>query len=363
MEANGDSPPSATDPPGGSAAASDTTSAEVQGRSAPPTMREVGALAGVSAMTVSRVLHEDPRVLPQRRNRVLLAINELGYRRNELARALRTGGRSGMVGLSVTNLANPFYSQLALGVESVIAESGFKLVLGNTGEDVNRERQLVSDFAARRVDGILVVPAGNQQTHLTASSLNSLPVVLCARPPIDIDSDYVVLDDIGGAKEATRWLIEGGHDRIGFLGPPAAWTSAERLRGFHQAMAEAGLGVDKNWICCAQRDVASAEAAAKTMLSRSNAPTALFCANSRSTIGAYRALRTLSRRITLAGFDDFELADTLEVPLAIVSYDTEELGRIAARMLLERMTGPVGNALPPRRVVVPTTLHKYGHVD
>lgn len=336
-----------------------TASVETQTRTGPPTMREVGALAGVSPMTVSRVLQDDPRVLPETRDRVLGAIGKLGYRRNELARTLRTGRGSGMVGLTVTNLANPFYSQLALGVESVIAESDLKLVLGNTSDDVDRERQLVSDFAARRVDGILVVPAGDRQSHLSASSLKSLPVVLCARPPIDITSDYVVLDDIGGARNATRWLIDAGHHRVGFLGPPAMWTSAERLRGFHEAMAGAGLDIDEGWIRCAQRDVATAETAATAMLSMQTAPTALFCANSRNTIGAYRAARKLSRDVTLAGFDDFELADTLEVPLAIVSYDAEELGRIAARMLIERMSGPAGKAIPPRGVVLPTSLHDY----
>lgn len=323
-------------------------------------MRDVGARAGVSAMTVSRVLHKDPRVLPQTRDRVLAAVDELGYRRDELARTLRVGGGSGMVGLVVTNLANPFYSQLALGVESELAKSNLKLVLGNTGEDVDRERRLVSDFASRRVDGLLVVPAGTRQTHLSASSLKSLPVVLCARPPIDLDADCVVLDDVGGARNATRWLIDSGHRRIGFLGPPAQWTSAERLRGFHEAMDAAGLDVDERWVCCTQRDVASAEAVATQVLSMPQAPTALFCANSRNTIGAYRARRTLARHVSLAGFDDFELADIIEGPLAIVSYDTEELGRRAARMLIDRM-GQSGQAAPPRRVVLPTTLHEYDH--
>jgi LacI family transcriptional regulator len=333
---------------------------EGKNRAKPATMRDVSALAGVSAMTVSRVLHQDPQVLPPTRERVLKAVNELGYRRNELARTLRVGGGSAMVGLVVTNLANPFYSQLALGVESEIAEKNLTLVLGNTGEDIDRERHLISDFASRRVDGLLVVPAGDTQTHLSASNLKSLPVVLCARPPIDINVDCVVLDDVGGAFNATRWLIDSGHQRIGFLGPPAQWTSAERLRGFRQAMAYAALDVNEKWVRCTQRDVVSAEVAANQMLSMPHPPTALFCANSRNTIGAYRARRKLSRDVALAGFDDFELADTIEGPLAIVSYDTEELGRRAARMLLDRMA-EVGQATAPQRVVLPTTLRTFDH--
>lgn len=324
------------------------------------TMRDVGALAGVSAMTVSRVLHQDPQVLAPTRDRVLEAVSELGYRRNELARTLRVGGGSAMVGLVVTNLANPFYSQLALGVESEIAEKNLTLVLGNTGEDIDRERHLISDFASRRVDGLLVVPAGDTQTHLSASILKSLPVVLCARPPIDINVDCVMLDDVGGARNATHWLIDSGHQRIGFLGPPAQWTSAERLRGFREAMSDAGLNVNNTWVRTTQRDVAAAEAAATEMLSMPHPPTALFCANSRNTIGAYRARRKLSRVVALAGFDDFELADTVEGPLAIVSYDTEELGRQAARMLINRMS-EAGQVTAPQRVVLPTTLRTFDH--
>lgn len=328
--------------------------------SGPPTMKEVAARAGVSAMTVSRVLHEDPRVLPNTRRMVLNAIDELGYRRNELARSLRVGRTTGMVGLVVTNLANPFYSQLALGVESVVAERGLKVVLGNTNDDVDNEMQLVDDLVARRVDGMIVVPAGRKQGHLSPAAVNGTPVVLCARPPIDIAADCVLLDDLGGAKAAVEWLLRAGHTRVGFLGPPAVWTSAERLTGFRQAMADAGLVVDDRLVKSDQRDVATAERAAAELLALPDAPTAIFCANSRNTIGVYRAKRHLRAEVTVAGFDQFELADMLEMPLAVVAYDTEEMGREAARMLIARLdAGPLGTA-PARRVSMPTRLVAYG---
>jgi LacI family transcriptional regulator len=324
--------------------------------SGPPTMKEVAARAGVSAMTVSRVLHEDPRVLPNTRRMVLTAIDELGYRRNELARSLRVGRTTGMVGLVITNLANPFYSQLALGVESVVAGRGLKVVLGNTNDDVDNERQLVGDLVARRVDGIIVVPAGRDQTHLAPAAVNGTPVVLCARPPIDISADCVLLDDLGGARAAVEWLLRGGHRRIGFLGPPAVWTSAERLRGFHDTMAEAGIAVEPRFVRSDQRDVAAAEKAATELLGMPDAPTAFFCANSRNTLGVYRAMRHLRTEVTVAGFDQFELADMLEMPLAVVAYDTEEMGREAARMLIARMDAGAATSEPARRVVVPTKL-------
>jgi len=324
-------------------------------------MRNVAAEVGVSAMTVSRALRGDPTVLPETRERVLAVAAQLGYRRNELARSLRVGGSSGMVGLVVTNLANPFYAQLALGVETVSAARGMKVVVSNTGDDVERERELVNDLAARRVDGMVVVPAGQDQRHLDPGRLGGVPVVLVARPPLSIDVDCVLLDDFGGAREATSRLVGDGHRRIGFLGPPAAWTSAERLRGFRAAIAEAGLPLDDTLIRGGQREVAAAEAAARELLGLEDAPTAFFCANSRNTIGAYRALRAGGFRRALSGFDDFELADMLDLPVRVVAYDTGAMGREAAELLMHRIdAGGSGTDLPPRRVVLPTNVVEYG---
>lgn len=327
-----------------------------------PTMRNVAARVGVSAMTVSRALRDDPTVLPETRAKVLAAARELGYRRNELARSLRTGGTSGMVGLAVTNLANPFYAQLALGVETVIGRLGMKVVVSNTGDTVARERELVNDLAARRVDGIVVVPAGSDQRHLDPARLGGVPVVLVARPPRHIDVDCVMLDDFGGAREATSRLLADGHQRIGFLGPHAAWTSAERLRGFTAAFADAGLALDDRLVRGNQRDVAAAEAAARELLALEYGPTAFFCANSRNTIGAYRALRAGGFRRALCGFDDFELADMLDLPVRVVSYDTGVMGQKAAEMLAERIEATRGGAAgaPTRRIVLPTKVLEYG---
>lgn len=327
-------------------------------------MRNVAAHVGVSAMTVSRALGGDPTVLPETRERVLAAAQQLGYRRNELARNLRVGGPSGMVGLVVTNLANPFYAQLALGVETITARRGMKVVVSNTGDDVGRERELVNDLAARRVDGIVVVPAGQDQRHLDPERLGGVPVVLVARPPLSIQVDCVILDDFGGAHEATSRIVGDGHRRIGFLGPPAAWTSSERLRGFRAALAEAGLLLDNRLVRGDQRDVAAAETAARELLALEDPPTAFFCANSPNTIGAYRAVRAGRLECALSGFDDFELADMLDLPVRVVAYDTGAMGRRAAELLLDRIDGEGDEtASAARRVVLDTTVVDYGLGD
>jgi LacI family transcriptional regulator len=323
-----------------------------------PTLRDVAELAEVSPMTASRALRDDRGVSAATRDRVLAAAASLGYLRNEAARNLRLGRSDGLIGLVVTNLANPFYSQLALGVEAAVAERGMRVMLGNSGEDSARERQLVQDFASRRLDGLVVVPATHDHTHLGPGLLRGMPVVLAASPPVKVDLDAVLLDDFAGTWEAVRSLIAEGHRRIAFLGLPAAtWTGSERYRGYCAALEEADLPIDPRLSSHRQRDVETARHATDALLDLDDPPTAVFGANNRNTIGAYRAIRARAASVALAGFDDFEFADLLEMPLTVVSYDPGELGRRAAQLLCERVADD--SAAAPRRVLVPTRLISY----
>ncbi|MGW7043318.1 LacI family DNA-binding transcriptional regulator [Streptomyces avermitilis] len=323
-------------------------------------MRDVAAQAGVSAMTVSRVLKGDPRVSDRSRALVLAAVEELGYRLNETARSLRVGG-SGLIGLVVTNIANPFYSRLALGVQEVAGEHGLRVLLANTGEDTDREQELVDDLLARQVDGIVLVPAGTGQGPLALVAARNMPLVLASRPPLGIDADCVLVDDFGGARDATARLIAAGHRRIGFLGnPPALYTGAERFRGYWAAHEEAGLEPDELLVRRGLRDPATAQKAAQELLDGPDAPTALFCTNNRLTQGAVRAVRSSARTTALAGFDNFDLADVLGIPLTIAAYDPDEVGRRAARMLIDRIRPSSDHPLPARRTVVPTHVIEYG---
>ncbi|MEV0523880.1 LacI family DNA-binding transcriptional regulator [Streptomyces sp. NPDC050439] len=333
----------------------------------PPTLRDVAERVGVSAMTASRALRDDPRVLPSTRERIRVAAAELGYRPNEVARSLRLGRGTGLVGLVVTNLANPFYSRFALGVDSVIAGDGFKTVIGNTGQDLDAERELVADLVARRVDGIIAVPAAADQRHLAAAAADGVPVVLASRPPEGFDADCVLVDDFGGARAATARLIVRGHRRIGFLGsPPAVYTGTERLRGYAAALAAHGIRFDEDYVRQGQTEPREARRAAAELLALPEPPTALFCSNNRNTIGAFRALRASGTDTALAGFDDFELADALGLPLTLVAYDSDEIGRAAGRLLADRMRGRESDPGrkpaegPARRVVTPTSLVEYG---
>ncbi len=333
-------------------------------RSNGPTLRDVAGRAGVSAMTVTRALRDDPRVSPETKERVLAAVAELGYRPNAVARSLRLGRASGLVGLVVTNLANPFYSRLALGLDSVVGEHGLKTVIGNTGQDLDAERDLVADLVTRRVDGIIAVPAESDQRHLAAAAAQGVPVVCASRPPSGFEADHVLVDDFGGARDATERLLAQGHRRIGFLGPPpAVYTSTERLRGYRAALTDAGLPADDRYVRQGPQDTAEAARAASALLALTDPPTALFCSNNRNTIGAVRAVSTAERDIALAGFDDFELADLLGRPLTVVAYDSDELGRAAGRLLVDRLHQPADTPTTPRRTVLPTRPLQYGAPD
>jgi LacI family transcriptional regulator len=312
-------------------------------------------------MTVSRVLHDDPRISEGTKRRVRAAVRELGYLRNDTARNLRIGRGAGAVGLVVSNLANPFYSQLALGVGEVAERQALTVMLVNSAGDTEREKRLIADLTSRRVVGIIIAPAGDDHRPLAASALQGTPVVLVARPPSGIAADCVLVDDFAGTQEACSRLIARGHSRLGFVGLPATvWTGAQRFKGFRAALAEAGIRLERRYVRYQESDVAAAEKTVRSLLTIKDPPTALFAANNRNMIGALRAVGRTGSPTALAGFDDFELADMLDLPLIVVTYDAMALGREAARLLLDRV-GPGGPDLPPRKVIMPTTVIEYGH--
>ncbi len=335
-----------------------------------PTVREVAKRAGVSPMTVSRTLAGGINVRPELQQRVMAAVEELGYHRDENARSIRPGQTSGLIGVAITNIANPYYGTFALGVEEEAALSGRRILLGNTSEDPAREAQLVSDFMGRRVEGLIVVPTSSSGHHLEQAQRSGVPVVLASRRIPDLDVDSVVLQDELGAYEGTRALIEAGHRRIGYMGNTRGmYTGAHRFAGYARALHEAGLPVDEEIVFAGQQGIDDSLEAARKLLDVRPAVTAIFCANNRNAIGA---AKELGRRISkgtaqpaslpeMLSFDDFELSDLLPVPVSVVDHDPREVGRLAAKLLLERLTGQGPRGV--RELEVPVRLHMRGRRD
>ncbi|WP_033219476.1 LacI family DNA-binding transcriptional regulator [Kitasatospora phosalacinea] len=324
-------------------------------RGARPTMKDVAAAAGVGLKTVSRVVNGESGVTPEMAARVRAAIEALGFRRNDSARLLRTG-RTASVALLLEDISDPFSSALSRAVEQVAATEGCLLFTGSSGEQPHREQELALAFCARRVDGLIVVPAGDDHGYLLPEVESGTPVVFLDRPG-SIDADAVLSDNAGGAKAGTAHLIAHGHRRIGFIGDlPSIHTAAERARGYREAMAEAGLPVDERWIDCGPTDRARVAAAVHRLTTGPDAVTALFTANNRVTLAALHHLPA-ARRPALVGFDDLELADLLTPALTVVAQDPVALGALAARRLFDRLAG---ESAPPARLELPTLLIPRG---
>ncbi|MDX2644064.1 LacI family transcriptional regulator [Streptomyces sp. NBC_00510] len=310
-------------------------------------MKDVAARAGVGLKTVSRVVNEEPGVTEDTISRVQAAIDALGFRRNDSARLLRKG-RTASIGLVLEDLADPFYSPLSRAVEDLARAHSTLLFTGSSAEDADREQELVLAFCARRVDGLVIVPASEDHRYLEPEIAAGVATVFVDRPAGGIDADVVLSDNAGGTREGVAHLIAHGHRRIGFIGDlPRIHTAAERLRGYREAMAAAGLPVHEGWVSCGPTAPDRVRAAVESMLSGPEPVTALFAGNNRITVTAVRVLADRPSVVALVGFDDFELADLLRPAVTVVAQEPGQLGRTAAGLLFQRLDGSAG---PPKRV-------------
>jgi LacI family transcriptional regulator, galactose operon repressor len=306
-------------------------------------MLDVAALAGVGLTTVSRVVNDKPGVSPATTARVRAAIEQLDYRHDMHASILRRSNRkTATIGLVLEDVANPFMSALHRAVEDCARARGMLVFAGSCDEDGGREREFISALRTRRVDGIIVVPAGPDHSYLLPELRVGTAIVFVDRPPRFLDADSVTSDDRGGTLMAVSHLVEQGHRRIAYLGADLAIATAEaRLQGYVDGLAAHGLAFDSALVRTGLRSVEDAELCVTEIVADRDAPTAVLSAQNYFTIGAYKALRSLGlqQRIALVGFDDFPLAEMLDPPVTVVAHDPVELGRAAAQMLLRRLDG------------------------
>ena len=324
-------------------------------------MREVAALAKVSIKTVSRVVNAEAGVSPSLARRVMAAAERLDYRHNMTASSLRrSNGRSATIGVVLEDVSNPFSSALHRSIEDVAVQRGVLVLAGSSDEDEEREQQLVSAFASRRVDGLIIQPSSHDHSYLQAERKAGTAMVFVDRPPSFLDADTVLTDNAAGVRRGVRHLVEQGHRRIGYLGDlHTIMTAAERHRGYVEEMAAARIELDESLVRLDLRGIEKAEQATLEMLEGSRPPTALFTGQNLVTIGAFRALRKLKlhNRIALIGFDDILLADLLEPGITVIAQDPTAIGRTAAEVLFRRLDG---QRSPSEHHVVRTTMIKRG---
>ena len=309
-----------------------------------PTMKDVATRAGVALKTVSRVVNDEPGVTPETASRVRNAINDLGFRRNDSARLLRKG-QTASIGLIMEDIGDPFYSALSRAVEDVAHWNGSLLFTGSSDEDPQREQELVLALCARRVDGLIVIPASGDHRYLLPEIAAGVASVFVDRPAGMIEADAVLADNIGGSHAGVTHLIRQGHRRIAFIGDdPDIYTAVQRHQGYRDAMTEAGLDVDPSWVSMAKPTPDGIRGALAAMLAGPSPVTALFCGNNRTTILALREIAHAGRRLALVGFDDFEFADLLTPGVTVVAQNPAEMGRRAAELLFGRLAGTRGPA-------------------
>jgi LacI family transcriptional regulator len=306
-------------------------------------MREVAALAKVSIKTVSRVVNGESGVSPSLARRVLAASERLNYRHNLTASSLRrSDGRSDTIGVVLEDVANPFSSALHRAIEDVAVQRGVLVLAGSSDEDGERERKLVSAFASRRVDGLIIQPASHDHSYLLTERRAGTPIVFVDRPPAFFDADTVLTDNAAGVRRGVRHLVALGHQNLAYLGDlHTIATAAERYRGYVEELANQKIEVDERLVRLDLHGIEKAEAAATELLGYSQPPTALFTGQNMVTVGAFRALRGLGlhERVALIGFDDILLADFLEPGITVIAQDPTAIGRTAAEQIFRRLDG------------------------
>jgi LacI family transcriptional regulator len=322
------------------------------------TIRDVAHHAGVSVTTVSHVVNNTRPVEPETQARVRVAIEELGYRPNLLARGLRRR-KTNTIGLLVPDNSNPFFAEVARAIEDTGFEQGYSVILCNSDMNEAKQDAYLSVLLAKQVDGLLLISSGDSPDPVRRIMQAGVPVVVVDRELGDLPVDQVLVDNEQGGYLAGCHLVALGHTRIGYIaGPSDIRPSRGRVEGLQRALREAGLELDPEAIARGDGRYAGGERAMRELLARGGNLTAVFAYNDLMAIGAVAALRRAGLRvpedISVIGFDDIPQAATTVPAITTVAQPTADLGRVSARLLLDRLTAD--SEWEPSRVLLQTSL-------
>ncbi|WP_433018562.1 LacI family DNA-binding transcriptional regulator [Kribbella sp. CA-294648] len=306
-----------------------------------PTISDVAGRAGVSTATVSRALNGKSTVDPDLVARVRQAADELGYQPNGPARNLRRQ-EAAVVALIISDVENPFFTAIARGVEDVAHEVGYSVVLCNSDENAAKESRYIDVAIQERVAGVILSPTGTA-TSVEKLTQRGTAFVAVDRPLPGQASDVVLVDTRLAARQATAHLIEQGYRRIGCItGPSGVRTADDRLAGYRDALKAARLRSTTKLVRRTEYKAAGAHRAAQELLDQPEPPDALLVANSAMAVGVLQALQEHGirpgRQVGIVAFDDAPWAELLDPPLTVVAQPAYEIGTVAARLLLARIT-------------------------
>ncbi len=313
------------------------------------TMKDVARLAGVSIATVSATVNGSAFVSPELRARVTEAIHQLGYAPDGVARSLKMG-RTQLIGLIVADITNAFFTELVHVIEAAMQDAGYSVLLCDTDEDFEKERNYLRILQTHRVDGVILAPTGSGEAYHDLKALSErLPLVLVDRALPQLGLDAVTVDSFSGAYEATSHLLDLGHRKVATItGPHHLAPARDRLNGFRAALEERGLEVRSDFIRSGSFRELEAMEAARELLSNPDRPSAVFVANNHMMIGVMRAIAGLQlncpRDVSVLGIDDFPWANAFTPRLTVVRQPVEQIGRAAVRLLLARIAGSAEQA-------------------
>ena len=322
------------------------------------TIYDVAKKANVSAMTVSRVINNTGRISEKTRQKVKRVMEELNYVPNSMARSLVLQ-ETKILSLLITDITNPFYTTLARGAEDAAKQFGYRLLLCNSDENLDKEKDYVDMILSTRVDGVLFAPAGDSsREHLEKLAQHNVPFVMIDREVPGITSDMIVGNSKDGARQLVEHLIGLGHRRIALInGPHDISTARDRQAGYIEALRLNGIEEDPELIAEAGYKTFDAVPLLERWLRMTDRPTAVFAANNFLALGIIRSLRKMGLRVpddmSVVCFDDLEHVSVLEPFLTVASQPAYSFGNMGVRLLIERIRN---KGADPRKIVFPAKL-------
>ncbi|SFA88168.1 transcriptional regulator, LacI family [Collimonas sp. OK607] len=320
------------------------------------TIKDVARTAGVSYTTVSHVLNHTRPVSDDARARVLAAVESLAYVPSALARSLKSK-TTGSIGLIIPNNTNPYFSEVARGIEDSCYAAGYSVILCNSDDDPAKQRDYLNVLLTKRCDGLIVATLAQTDGELLRKM--KVPTVLLDRAPKDMAIDLVAVDNAAGGALAAAHLLGLGRRRIACIGGPQDIAiSRERIGGLRQTLLDAGVELPEALLAYADFTSAGGYLAARNLLALPQAPDAIFCCNDLMAIGALRAAAergiAVPEALAVVGFDDIDLAQFVHPTLTSVAQNTRRLGQITAECLLQRIATP---DRPLQRISIAPELH------